>query len=88
MGKQNKKRQLWHKTPHDGVPGIYAATQRFLYQFQGPAQLGDRNESAHVAPPDPNCPACRQPLQDHHITPASPGKSSHMQCPPPKPQLG
>ena len=49
MGERKRpKRHLWHKTPYDGVPGFYAAFQRFLYQFEGPAQLGDRNEPAYV----------------------------------------
>lgn len=77
------KRHLWHKTPYDGVPGIYAAVQRFLYQIEGPAQLGDRDEPAYVPPADPKCPVCGASLDQHVFSRGGPGKSTHMKCPAP-----
>ncbi len=82
MGKR-KKRQLWHKSPYDGVPGFYAAVQRFLYQIEGPAQLGDRNEPAYVPDPDPKCPVCTQAMKEHRIDRGGPGKPTRMKCPAP-----
>lgn len=83
VGKRKRpKRHLWHKTPYDGVPGFYAAFQRFLYQFEGPAQLGDRNEPAYVPPADPKCPVCRQSLELHRFDRGGPGRPTHMKCPP------
>ena len=84
MGKRDEKKRhrLWHKTPYDGVPGVYAAIQRFLYQIEGPSQLGDRNEPAYVPPVDPKCPICGQSLELHRFDRGGPGKTTHMQCPP------
>ncbi|PRI11643.1 hypothetical protein [Leucobacter massiliensis] len=82
MGKQKRKRQLWHKSPYDGVPGFYAAVQRFLYQIEGPSQLGERGEPAYVAPADPKCPVCGQSMKDHRIDRGGPGRPTHMVCPP------
>ncbi|EYT56324.1 type IV secretion protein Rhs [Leucobacter sp. UCD-THU] len=87
MGEQKrKKRHLWHQTPYDGVPGAYAAIQRFLYQFEGPAQLGDRNEPPYVPPADPKCPICGRSMKQHRIDRGGPGKPTHLTCPPPEPQ--
>ena len=83
MGERKRpKRHLWHKTPYDGVPGFYAAFQRFLYQCEGPAQLGDCNEPAYVPPADPKCPVCRQSLELHRFDRGGPGRPTHMKCPP------
>ncbi|MBL5974763.1 MAG: hypothetical protein D3X82_13635 [Candidatus Leucobacter sulfamidivorax] len=81
--RKREKRHLWHRTPYDGVPGLYAALQRFLYQFQGPSQLGDRGEPPYVPPPDPKCPMCKQPMQDHRFDRGGPGKPTYMKCPKP-----
>ncbi len=87
MGKRNRAgRRLWHQTPYDGVPGVYAAIQRFLYQFEGPAQLGDRNEPPYVPPADPKCPVCSRSLRLHHFDRGGPGKPTRMKCPPPEPR--
>lgn len=84
VGKREKKLRLWHKSPYDGVPGAYAAVQRFLYQIEGPSQLGDRNEPAPVAPVDPRCPVCRLPMKDHRIDRGGPGLPTQLKCPSPK----
>ena len=82
VGEQKKKkRQLWHKTPYDGVPGVYAAIQRFLYQFEGPAQLGARDEAPYVPPAEPKCPICGQSMKDHQIDRGGPGTPTYMRCP-------
>lgn len=83
MGKRKKKRQLWHKSPYDGVPGFAAAIKRFLYQIEGPSQLGSRNEPAYVPPADPKCPVCHQSVKDHRFDRGGPGKSTALRCPKP-----
>lgn len=65
------------------MPGAYAAVQRFLYQFEGPAQLGDRDEPRYVPPADPKCPVCGQSLTLHRFDRGGPGKPTHMKCPAP-----
>lgn len=80
--RKRPKRHLWHKTPWDGQPGFWAAVNRFFYQFEGPAQLGDRNEPAYVPPADPKCPICGASMHEHRIDRGGPGKPTHMKCPP------
>lgn len=80
--KRKKRRRLWNESPYNGVPGFYAAMQRFFYQFEGAAQLGDPNEPAYVPPADPSCPICAQSLKLHRIDRGGPGKPTHMKCPP------
>lgn len=82
VGKR-KKRQLWHKSPYDGVPGIGAAIKRFLYQIEGPSQLGSKNEPAYVPPADPKCPICNQSVKDHRFD-RSEGRSTAVRCPKPQ----
>lgn len=84
MPKRNARRRLWHATPYDGVPGFYAAVQRFFYQFEGPAQLGDPNEPAAVLPADPACPICGAAMSGHRIDRGGPGKTTHLRCPSPR----
>ncbi|MGO1435110.1 MAG: hypothetical protein ACTJFR_03750 [Canibacter sp.] len=84
MRKRRKKYTLWHKTPYDGVPGFYAFVQRFLYQIEGPSQLGDRDEPAYVRPSDPKCPLCSQSMKDHRFDAGSATKSTSLKCPPKK----
>ncbi|GAA1595973.1 hypothetical protein [Leucobacter chromiireducens] len=82
MRKQKREKyHLWHKTPYDGVPGFYAAVQRLFYQFEGPAQLGDRGEPAYVQPADPKCPVCGHSMKLHRIDRGGPGKPTHLRCP-------
>ncbi len=84
MRKQKREKyHLWHKTPYDGVPGLYAAVQRLFYQFEGPAQIGERGEPAYVQPADPKCPVCTQSMSLHRIDRGGPGKPTHLRCPKP-----
>lgn len=82
MRKRTPKQRLWHESPYDGVPGFYAAMQRFFYQFEGTAQLGDPNEPAYVPPADPKCPVCSVSMREHRIDRGGPGKPTHLKCPP------
>lgn len=85
MGKREpKKLQLWHPSPWDGVPGKRAALLRFMYNVIGPAQLGSSNDKVYLPPNDPECPDCKQPLNDHVIKRGGPGKPTHMICPRPE----
>ncbi len=82
MGKQKRaKYHLWHKTPYDGVPGFFPAILRFLYQIEGPAQLGERGEPAYVPPADPVCPVCTGLMADHRIERGGPGERTLLHCP-------
>ena len=76
-----RKRRLWHESPWDGQPGFWAGWRRLLYQFEGPAQLGDPNEPPYVPPANPTCPVCHQPMKKHHIDRGGPGKRTHLRCP-------
>ncbi|MBP1324971.1 hypothetical protein JOF28_000203 [Leucobacter exalbidus] len=80
---RERKRRLWHASPYDGQPGIWAAFRRLLYQFEGAAQLGDPNEPAGVTPANPTCPVCHALMADHQIVRGGPGKPTHLNCPPP-----
>ncbi len=79
-----RKRRLWHPTPYDDRPGFYAAMQRFFYQFEGTADLGDPDEAPYVPPADPKCPICRASMKDHRIDRGGPGKPTHLRCPAPR----
>ncbi|MGJ0202818.1 hypothetical protein [Leucobacter sp. gxy201] len=82
MGKQKREKyHLWHKTPYDGVPGFFPAILRFLYQIEGPAQLGDRNEPPYRPPAKPVCPVCSELMSGHRIDRGGPGKRTHLICP-------
>lgn len=81
MRKRKRKRQLWHRTPWDGLPGIRAAILRLLYQIEGPSQLGKRDEPAYVADPNPMCPICSQAMSAHEINRGGPGKPTRLKCP-------
>lgn len=89
MGKEKKQRKLhlWHPSPWDGIPGTRAAVLRFLYNVIGPAALGAANDQTYVPPKDPECPNCKQPLNDHVIKRGGPGKPTHMICPKPTSRL-
>lgn len=76
------KRKLWHETPWDGKPGIWAAWLRLVYQFEGTSQLGKRGEPAYVMPADPKCPICGTSMKDHQILRSTTGKSTRLECPP------
>ena len=81
---RKRKRRLWHETPWDGVPGFWAAWQRFFYQFEGTSQLGDPNEPPYVPPADPKCPLCSISMQDHRLTRSSnPSEPTRLICPAP-----
>lgn len=76
-----RKRKLWHETPWDGQPGFWAALNRLVYQFEGPAQLGDPNEPAEVRNADPACPICGQPMSRHTVDRGGPGEKTFVHCP-------
>ena len=75
------RRRLWHATAWDGQPGFWAALNRFVAQFQGPAQLGDPDEAPYVPPADPKCPLCGISMKEHVIERGGPGKSTRLHCP-------
>lgn len=78
---RERKLKLWHDSPYDGQPGMWAAFRRLLYQFEGAAQLGDPNEAPYVPPANPTCPICNALMADHEILRGGPGKSTRLNCP-------
>lgn len=84
VGKQReRRRRLWHETKWDGEPGLAAALRRLVYQFQGAAQLGRRDEPAYIMPENPKCPVCSAPMKEHQINRGGPGARTHLICPDP-----
>lgn len=80
----DRKRRLWHETRWDGMPGVGNAIRRFLYQFEGAAQLGDPNEPPYVPPVNPSCPVCSVSMSEHRMDRGGPGKPTYLKCPPPQ----
>ncbi len=71
------------KTPWDGVPGFWAAVNRFFYIFEGPAQLGTSGHERPETPPEQQrCPICGELLTAHVIEPGGPGEQTYLHCPP------
>jgi len=79
--KQDRPRRLG-RTPWDGQPGFWAALNRFVYRFEGPAQLGTGEAEEPYAPPaDAACPICRKPMTRHVLDRRGPGEKTYLHCP-------
>jgi len=77
-----KLKNRWQRTPWDGVPGFWAAWNRFFYAFEGPAQIGIAGEERpELAPQDQRCPLCGEPMPRHDIDRGGPGGRTILHCP-------
>ena len=80
----HKLKSRWGRTPWDGVPGFWAAWNRFFYAFEGPAQIGIAGEERpELAPEDQRCPLCGSAVNDHTIDRGGPGGRTILHCPEP-----
>lgn len=72
------------RTPWDGVPGFWAAWNRFFFFFEGSAQVGiDGEERPELAPGDQRCPLCGQSVPTHEFDRSGPGGRTLLRCPRP-----
>jgi len=70
------------RTPWDGVPGFWAAWNRFFYLFEGPAQIGTGGpDRPSRVPEDYACPICGQPMSRHVVDRGGPGERTYLHCP-------
>jgi len=78
--------KLWKSSvpsPWDGVPGFWAAWNRFFFFFEGSAQVGIVGEERpQLAPEEQRCPLCGGPMTEHRLDRSGPGGRTILHCPP------
>jgi len=73
---KQKYRSPWH-----GVPGFWAAVNRFFYTFTGPAHIGAGHAEEPVAPSAAHaCPLCGAPMNEHTRDRSADGRTL-LHCP-------
>ena len=72
-------------SPWDGVPGFWAAWNRFFFFFEGSAQVGIQGEERPaLALEDQHCPLCGEPMPRHVVDRrGGPGGRTILRCPEP-----
>ncbi|HWL02463.1 MAG TPA: hypothetical protein VNQ52_08850 [Microbacteriaceae bacterium] len=77
--------KVWKRTiptPWDGVPGFWAAWNRFFFFFEGSAQVGiEGEERPQLAPEEQHCPLCGEPMPRHDVDRSGPGGRTILHCP-------
>jgi len=73
------------RTPWDGVPGFWAAWNRFFFFFEGSAQIGiEGEERPQPTLEEQRCPLCDASMALHVFDRSGPGGRTLMRCPAPE----